>query len=166
MKPLTANEIRTSFVNLSKSQAKALTLPPAIEATDWEVRDYLGWRDPKAPARAYLVLWRDQRPLGLALRAPTTSGGRGSALCNICFSAHAPSDVVLFVAPRAGSAGREGNTVGTYICADLACSLYVRGLRKLELPQGEHLEPEERARRLAGRLDAFVDRVLGGQADG
>ena len=160
VKPLTAAEIRTSFVNLSKSQAKAMTLPAGLDGTDWDVLDYLGWRDPKAPARAYLVLWRDQRPLGLALRAPSTSGGRGSALCNLCWSAHRPSDVVLFVAPRAGSAGREGNTVGTYVCADLACSLYVRGLRKLELPQGEMAEPEERARRLTVRLDAFVDRVL------
>lgn len=160
MKPLTPAEIRTSFVNLSKSQAKAMNLPAGLDATDWDVLDYLGWRDPKAPARAYLVLWRDERPLGLALRAPSTTGGRGSALCNVCFAAHKPSDVVLFVAPKAGSAGREGNTVGTYICADLACSLYARGLRKLELPQGEHLEPEERARRLADRLDAFVDRVL------
>lgn len=160
MKPLTAAEIRGSFVNLSRSQAKAMNLPHGLDGTDWEVLDYLGWRDPKAPARGYLVLWRDHRPLGLALRAPTTTGKRGSALCNLCFSAHAPSDVVLFVAPKAGTAGREGNTVGTYACADLACSLYVRGLRKLERPQGETVEPEERARRLSGRLDAFVDWVL------
>ncbi|GAA1235136.1 FBP domain-containing protein [Oryzihumus leptocrescens] len=161
MEPLTAAAVRGSFVNLSKTQAKALNLPAGLEQSDWDTLDYLGWRDPKAPARAYLVLWRDGKPLGLALRAPSTSGSRGSALCNLCWSAHKPSDVVLFVAPRAGSAGRDGNTVGTYICADLACSLYVRGLRPLELPQGESMvEPAERARRLTDRLGAFVDRVL------
>ncbi|HEX8971744.1 FBP domain-containing protein [Oryzihumus sp.] len=161
MEPLTAAAIRGSFVNLSKTQAKALNLPAGLDTTDWDTLDYLGWRDPRAPARAYLVTWRDGTPLGLSLRAPSTSASRGSALCNLCWSAHKPSDVVLFVAPRAGSAGREGNTVGTYICADLACSLYVRGLRPLELPQGESMvEPAERARRLTDRLGAFVDRVL------
>ena len=34
------------------------------------------------------------------------------------------------VARRAGRAGLNHNTVGTYICADLACSLYLRGLRR------------------------------------
>ena len=31
------------------------------------------------------------------------------------------------VAPKAGRAGQQGNSVGAYICSDLACSLYVRG---------------------------------------
>ena len=58
------------------------------------------------------------------------------------------------------AAGRSGNTVGTYVCADLACSAYVRGLRKLELPQGERLPPEQRVARLQERLQAFVDRAV------
>jgi hypothetical protein len=32
----------------------------------------------------------------------------------------------MFTAARAGDAGRAGNSVGTYICADLACSLLIR----------------------------------------
>ena len=35
--------------------------------------------------------------------------------------------VSLMVAPRAGRAGQQGNSVGTYICSDLTCSLVVRG---------------------------------------
>jgi hypothetical protein len=66
----------------------------------------------------------------------------------------------LFAARRAGSAGRAGNTVGTYICADLACSLYVRGLRDPEVPQGETVGTEIRVDRLGQRLDSFVGRVL------
>ena len=31
------------------------------------------------------------------------------------------------VAQRTGKAGQQGNTVGTYVCSDLACSLYMRG---------------------------------------
>jgi len=54
---------------------------------------------------------------------------------------HRGTDIALFVAAHAGTAGRQGNTVGTYICADLACSLYIRGIKDLELPQGETAGP-------------------------
>jgi hypothetical protein len=162
MDPLTPDEIKRSFVNCSKSQVKAIPVPGGLGELEWDNLDYLGWRDPKAPARAYLVVPHGTGAVGLALRAPTTKQGRGSALCNLCYSTHSGGDVVLFVAPRAGAAGKAGNTVGTYICADLACSLYVRGLRKLELPQGETAEPEERVRRLEQRLGAFVERALAG----
>ena len=84
---------------------------------------------------------------------------RGAGLCDLCNTAHRVTDIALFAARRAGSAGRDGNTVGTYICADLACSLYVRGLRELDVPQGETALPEVRAERLAARLEAFVNRV-------
>jgi hypothetical protein len=47
-----------------------------------------------------------------------------------------------------------------YICADLACSLYIRGLKDLDLPQGETAGPDVRAKRLATRLESFVQRVL------
>ncbi|WP_430625940.1 FBP domain-containing protein, partial [Streptomyces albus] len=33
--------------------------------------------------------------------------------------------MALLAAPRPGAAGRQGNTVGAYLCADLACSLSV-----------------------------------------
>ena len=68
--------------------------------------------------------------------------------------------VALFVARRAGAAGRAGNTVGTYICADLACSLYLRGLREPEVPQGDTAATEVRVERLGDRLETFVKRVL------
>lgn len=65
-------------------------------------------------------------------------------------------------APKAGPAGREGNSVGLYICADLDCSLYVRG-RKKAAPGGrmeESLTVEQQIERLRGNLDAFVERVF------
>jgi hypothetical protein len=37
--------------------------------------------------------------------------------------------VTLMTARRAGPDGRQGNSVGQYLCTDLACSLYARGLR-------------------------------------
>lgn len=161
MEPLSVEEIRRSFVNSTKSLVKAMTLPPRFTELPWESLDYLGWRDPKAPNRGYLVVRRDGGVTGIAVNTQATGKPRrGTGLCDLCNTAHHVTDVALFAARRAGTAGREGNTVGTYICADLACSLYVRGLREVDVPQGETAVPEVRAERLATRLETFVNRVL------
>jgi FBP C-terminal treble-clef zinc-finger len=85
-----------------------------------------------------------------------------TTVCSICVTAHPGSGVSLLVAPRAGAAGRAGNTVGTYMCADLACSLYVRGLKASEIGgRFESLTDAERIARAAANLDGFVRQVLG-----
>ncbi|MFG1912427.1 FBP domain-containing protein [Kribbella sp. NPDC048928] len=161
MEPLSADDIRRSFVNSTKSQVKALTLPQNFAELPWESLDFLGWRDPKAPNRGYLVVRRDAEVTGIAVTTQASGKARRFAgLCDLCNTTHHVSDVALFAAKRAGSAGRAGNTVGTYICADLACSLYIRGLKELDVPQGETATPEVRAERLTTRLHAFADRVL------
>ena len=64
------------------------------------------------------------------------------------------------VAPRAGKSGQRGNSVGTYICSDLACSLYVRGKRDTGTARmHETLSTEQRADRLRENLGAFVVRI-------
>ncbi|MFF0266926.1 FBP domain-containing protein [Kribbella sp. NPDC004536] len=161
MEPLSADQIRRSFVNSTKSQVKALVLPPKFSELPWESLDFLGWRDGKAPNRGYLVVRRGDGVTGIAVSTQTSGAVRRFAgLCDLCNTAHHVSDVALFAARRAGTAGREGNTVGMYICADLACSLYIRGLKELDVPQGETATPEARAERLATRLESFVQRVL------
>lgn len=115
---------------------------------------------PRAPERAYLVTERDGRPTALALRRPalTPPHQRPRDMCSICLTPHA--GVVLTVAPRAGRAGKEGNSVGVHLCGDLCCSLYVRGRKD---PGGgrlhETLTEDEKIRRTAGKLAAFVARV-------
>jgi hypothetical protein len=161
VQPLDSAAIKASFVNISRSRLASMSLPGDLEQVDWSVLDFLGWRDPKAPARAYLVVPHQGRTIGLALRGTQSPRQRrGSALCNLCHTGHPAEDVGLFVAPRTGAAGRNGDTVGTYICADLACPLYVRGLRELALPQGETISVERRVTRLQIRLAAFVDKAL------
>ncbi|QNP66299.1 FBP domain-containing protein [Streptomyces genisteinicus] len=166
MEPLTDKEIRASFVNCTKGDAGRMRLPLDFAGLPWDDLDFLGWVDPGAPLKAHLVLPREQGPVGIALRIP--SAGRTSALkssmCQACLTAHASSGVTLFAAPLAGTAGREGNTVGTYLCADLACSLYVRGKRQPKLRHGryeESLTVEEQIRRTTDNLGAFADKVLG-----
>ena len=67
------------------------------------------------------------------------------------------------VAPRAGKAGQQGNTVGTYICSDLACSLYVRG--KKHAGAGARLQEslalDEKIQRTVAHIAAFIAKVTG-----
>jgi hypothetical protein len=164
MKPLTEHDIRTSFVNCSKGEAKRLPLPKNLADLDhWDDLDFLGWFDLSAADRKYLVVERADELVGLSLRSP--SGNRSflrRSLCSLCLTTHPGSGVSLMTASKAGPAGRAGNSVGLYICADLDCSLYVRG-RKKAAPGGrmeESLTVEQQIERLRGNLDAFVERVF------
>ncbi|GAA2777136.1 FBP domain-containing protein [Crossiella cryophila] len=159
MEPLAESTIRASFANCSKGEAKRLALPGKLTEVAWGDLDFLGWRDPKAVNNGYVVVPRADGPVGLALVA--TSGRIKQSMCAFCLTTHGTGDVALFGARRVGAAGKLGNTVGTYLCADLACSLYVRGLRKPAVPNPkESLSTEERAQRMLANLNRFADEVL------
>ncbi|URM90571.1 FBP domain-containing protein [Streptomyces sp. MRC013] len=170
MEPLSEKQIRASFVNCSKGDAARLRLPADFAGLPWEDLDFLGWRDPGAPFRAHLVLPSGAvpdagaGPLGITLRVPekARTSAVKSSLCRICLTGHASSGVTLLVAPRAGASGRDGNTVGVYVCSDLACSLYVRGRRQpaLRTRHEESLGVGERIDRLRTNLVAFAGNVL------
>ncbi|MEV4373244.1 MULTISPECIES: FBP domain-containing protein [unclassified Nonomuraea] len=165
MNPVTENEIRSSFVNCSKGEARRLAVPRGLPELPWPDLDFLGWRDPGAPERAYLVAERGGAPLGVALRLgqEVRRSFTKSTLCSVCVTPHAGTGVALFTAARVGAAGRQGNTVGAYMCADLACSLYVRGRKETELGvRFESLSVAERVARTAVNLDAFLDKILDG----
>jgi len=128
MEPLEEKDIRACFVTV-KSEAKRINLPRPLSGVPWADLDFLGWRDPGAPDRGYIVADQDGRLTGVTLRA--AQGIHRSFIkitaCMLCITAHPGTGVRLLTAPRAGAAGRHANTVGTYMCADLACSLYLRG---------------------------------------
>jgi hypothetical protein len=165
MIPVSEGEIRRCFVNCSKGEAGRINLPRGLSDLPWVDLDFLGWRDPGAPDRGYLVVERDDEVVGVTLRA-TVNGPRSlakSAVCSICLTAHTSSDVSLFAARKAGEAGRQGNTAGTYICADLACPLYVRGLRKPGLGGGRYFEGvslDDQIARAVANLNQFLDKVI------
>jgi hypothetical protein len=158
---LTERQIRRSFVNCSQGEAKALTLPKDFGTLGWAELEVLGWRDPKAPLRGYLVVEIDEAPVGIAVRAADTRmSGRVAAMCLLCQTAQSADAISLFTARRVGEAGRNGNTVGTYICADLGCSARVRTDIPPWLADRNPAEVvAERAAELRGRVHAFVDGV-------
>ncbi|MEJ3405501.1 FBP domain-containing protein [Rathayibacter sp. YIM 133350] len=162
MRPLTEDEIRSSFVNQTPEEARSIALPVDYLLTEWEHIDFLGWRDPRAPRRGYLVTEKNGRPLGVVLRAAeSVMPHNRSAYCSLCHTLQPADQVSLFTARRTGEAGEAGNTVGQYICADLSCPENVRlgaPLAPLEVPASGYADA--RVSGLAERAGRFVESVL------
>ncbi|MFJ3669290.1 FBP domain-containing protein [Streptomyces sp. NPDC090106] len=162
MRSLTELDIRNSFVNCSKGEAKRLAVPRDLDRRPWDDLDFLGWRDPGAPDRSYLVTERDGRTVGISLRlTPAQRGLLHRSMCSLCLTTHPGGGVSLMTARKTGTAGREGNSVGLYMCTDLACSLYVRGKKvpQSTLRMEESLTTEEQIARATGNLSAFLDKL-------
>ncbi len=164
MEPVTEREIRASFVNCTKGEAKRLSVPGDLSALPWEDLDFLGWRDPSSPQRAYLVTPSGDGLVGVALRLASSEGGQPRrTMCALCLTSHTGGGVALMTARKAGRSGQQGNSVGVYLCADLACSLYLRG--KKDAGPGsrvpESLTLEEKVDRATTKLAGFLTRVTG-----
>jgi hypothetical protein len=162
MEPLTESAIRASFVNCTKGEAKRLAVPRDLAARPWADLDFLGWLDPAAPQRSYLVAELDAGLVGVALRLATPHTGLARrSMCSLCLTTHTGNGVSLMTARKAGKSGQQGNSVGAYICADLACSLYLRG-RKEAGPGArfhESITLDEQIERTLANLTAFLHRV-------
>ncbi|MFJ9039011.1 FBP domain-containing protein [Streptomyces sp. NPDC102406] len=161
MKPLTEREIRSSFVNCTKGEATRMRVPHDLTARPWDDLDFFGWRDPQAPDRAYLVAEIDGRPRGIALRSSHAAAGQTRrSMCSLCVTTHS-GGVSLLVAPKAGKAGKQGNSVGAYMCSDLACSLYVRGKKDAGIGARLHetLTIEEKIERTLANLTTFIAKI-------
>ncbi len=162
MRSLTEQDIRNSFINCSKGEAKRLSVPRDLAERPWDDLDFLGWRDPGAPDRRYLVAEREGRLVGVAMRfQPAQRGFLHRSMCSLCLTTHPRGGVALMTARKTGAAGREGNSVGAYMCTDLACSLYLRGKKVPESgPRFEEsLTLDEQIERTMGHLTAFLDKV-------
>lgn len=166
MEPLTEAEIRRSFLNCSKGEATRVKLPADFGDTPWADLDFFGWIDPSAPQRAAVAVPGPGGVRTLMLRRADRAGGSGgasrSSMCQVCLTSHAAGGVSLFTAARAGAAGRNGNSIGEYLCSDLACSLYLRGKRQPRMrlvKYEETLSLDEKIERAMTKLGGFVQRV-------
>jgi hypothetical protein len=162
MQPLVESDIRTSFGNASDAELSQLSLPHDFLLTEWAHLDAFAWRDPRIATRGYLVTELDGAAAGIVLRAAVANGSHHrAAICNLCHTQQPADQVVMFSARRAGVAGDRGDSVGTYMCSDLACQETVRLGRPAApsevLPSVQELE---RIEGLARRTRAFVADVL------
>ncbi|MFC5137579.1 FBP domain-containing protein [Actinomycetospora rhizophila] len=159
---LTADAVRRSMINCSKGDAKRMTVVDAVVGTDLDAVEFAGWHDPRMPQRAYLVTLHEGAVTGVLLR-PAAGGARRTAMCALCRTTHTDGEVTLYTAARAGAAGREGNSVGTYVCTDLACPATTRLERKpsASVTPDLSLPVDERVAGLRVRVDGFVAAVRG-----
>ncbi|MFE4726958.1 FBP domain-containing protein [Microbacterium sp. NPDC056736] len=159
MRPLTEDDVRSSFVNASPDELRLVALPHDFMLTDWDHLDFLAWRDPRTRSRGYVIAEIDGEPSGVVLRAAEgTSRGR-AAMCNLCHTMQPADQVVMYTARRAGEAGAHGDSVGTYICADLSCHETVRLAAPLA-PNEVRASVDRKIDGTRRRTEAFVGRVL------
>ncbi|MFS0910424.1 FBP domain-containing protein [Microbacterium sp. 179-I 3D2 NHS] len=161
MRPIDERAIRASLRNASRKEVSDLTLPPGFAEIDFDRIDFLGWTDPKMPRRAYVVTWIDDVAVGVVLqRAEQRVIAR--AQCSWCEDVTLRNDVQLYVARKAGAAGRKGDTVGILTCAEFGCSRTVRMLPPLAY-QGydRELARDLRIVRLQEHVAGFLREVAG-----
>ena len=160
MQPLTEDQVRAALVNATADELERLAVPMSFMLADWDHLDFLAWPDPQSRGRGYIVVEREGAATGIVVRA--ASGGRSrAALCNLCHTMQPGNQVVLFTAHRAGDAGARGDSVGTYICADLGCHENVRLAAPLA-PSEVRANVDRRIDGTRHRVEAFVDRVVSG----
>ncbi|MFR9803120.1 FBP domain-containing protein [Pseudonocardia sp. RS010] len=153
--------IRRALTNCSKGEAGRLTLPTEIRELDLDaLDDVVGFRDSQAPDRAVLLVPGTGEPTAVLLRAASNAVG-AAAMCALCRTTHGAGGTTLFTAARRGAKGREGNTVGTYVCADLDCRHHVRVEKATAaLRPAPGLTVDERRAGLRERAAAFVGEVV------
>lgn len=157
----TETEIRKSFVNCSKGAAQRINIPQDVLHGDWESQIFLGWYDPKSPRAGYVVVETEDGLRGLVLEKSAQKASGGARMCQICLTLHPASGVSLVSIQRSKTAKDRYNSVGTYVCSNLACSDYTLGRRK---PEGirqmeETMSPEGRAERALANMRGLVERV-------
>lgn len=161
MRPIDERTLRASFLNASRKEVSDLTLPSGFAELEFEKLDYLGWVDPKLPRRAYVVTWVDDIAMGVFLqRAEQRVIAR--AQCSWCEDVTLRNDVQLYVARKAGPAGRKGDTIGTLVCTEFGCSQNVRVLPPLAYDgYDRELARELRILKLQEHVAAFIAAVRG-----
>lgn len=161
MRPIDERTLRASFLNASRKEVSDLSLPPGFADLDLSALDYLGWVDPKLPRRSYVVTWVDDVATGVILqRAEQRVTAR--AQCSWCEDVTLRNDVQLYVARKAGPAGRKGDSIGTLVCAEFGCSKNVRILPPLAYEgYDRELARELRIVKLQEHVAAFIAAVRG-----
>ncbi|QEA28661.1 FBP domain-containing protein [Microbacterium sp. CBA3102] len=159
MRPLTEADVRASFVNADAEELRIMEMPHDFLLVDWDYLDFFAWSDPNASRRGYVLIPLEETVVGIVLRA--TEPGRGrSGMCDICHTMQPGNQISLFSARRSGQAGRRGDSVGAYMCADLSCHENVRLAHPLA--PNEVRAPGQADLRLDGthrRMERFVSQV-------
>ena len=158
MQALTEDQVRAALVNASPDERDRMAVPLSFPLTDWDHLDFFAWSDPDNRGRGYVVVERAGVPTGIVLRQASGSRSR-AAMCNLCHTVQPGNQVSLFTARRTGEAGDRGDSVGTYVCADLGCHENVRLAAPLA-PSEVRASVDRRIDGTRHRVEEFVERVV------
>ena len=153
---------RDTFALLVKSSPakprlrKILRFVPE-EVTNWDLRDFLVVTD-KSGREGVLLYGEVVTPFTLHPRTAKSSGRVEAIICDICatWRRGTESATITF---QAG----ERRSVSHLVCADLDCSLHVRGLTDASVLSRsqlrEDITPDARVARLNTRLAAILENL-------
>jgi len=153
MTPLTGSEIRASF---SRREQRDLKLPN-LTAVDWSNLDFLGWRGPGTELAFVVFDWKESlKGITFRYNKGGTSNQRMTMMCSWCKTLQSRDGIQLYTTLKS-----DGNkSMGDYLCRDLQCSLYVRGI---DLPatarMPESISVDKRIERLRENVQTFYDRL-------
>ena len=160
MRPLTEDDVRAAIVNATPDELRVLSVPVEFVLADWDHLDFLAWRDPRTRGRGYIVVEVDGEASRRRAAVVRQARRRPDLPCATCATRCSPP-IRSRSSPRARRArpGEHGDSVGTYICADLSCHETVRLAAPLA-PSEVRASVDRRIDGTRARVEAFVARVL------
>lgn len=132
---------------------KILRFAPEV-ITDWEVRDFLAVTD-KSGNEGVLIYQDTTVPFILSPRVARTGGRVAAIICDICATWRRGPESAVLTLPKG-----DNRSVSYLVCADLNCSLHVRGMTDAGMLSRsqirEDITPDRRKERLRERLTAIL----------
>ncbi|MEV8267156.1 FBP domain-containing protein [Microbacterium sp. NPDC076911] len=164
MRPLIDSDVRSALQNATADEMQLLALPADFLFADWDHLDFYAWRDPQTRGRGYVFAEIGGELQGVIVRAADTASRARSGLCNLCHTMQPGDQVSLFSARKGGRAGERGDSIGTYICADLSCHENVRLAAPLA-PSEMRASVDMKIDGTRRRVESFVASVLDSRVD-
>lgn len=127
---------------------------PALEMVQWDMYDYFGWYDLQTRT-GYMVAPYRGDVKGLVLE-PTRSSQMNIIMCDLCGITHNPRQACLYSTITQDPRKR----IGKFICTDLCCSEYIRGMRNpTRLQPSSSVDPTTRVLNLQENLERYLDQI-------
>jgi len=124
------------------------------EITDWEARDFIAVTD-KSGNEGVLLYQDETVPFTLSPRVARAGGQVAAVICDICATWRRGPESAVLTLPKG-----DNRSVSYLVCADLQCSLHVRGMTDAGILSRsqirEDITPDRRIERLRERLAAIL----------
>jgi hypothetical protein len=124
------------------------------EITDWEARDFIALTD-KSGNEGVLLYQDETVSFTLSPRVARAGGQVAAVICDICATWRRGPESAVLTLPKG-----DNRSVSYLVCADLQCSLHVRGMTDAGILSRsqirEDITPDRRIERLRERLAAIL----------